>query len=330
MEKFSGYMVKKESETVFAALEKLELSELSEGNVTIRTAYSSVNYKDSLAAKQNGGVIRDYPMIPGIDLSGTVITSQDARFKKGQEVLVTGYGLGVTHTGGFSEIARVPADWIVPVPDGLSLKDTMVFGTAGFTAALSVQTLEEHGATQDKDAAILITGASGGVGSLAIAMLHQLGYRNIYALSRKPSAIDSLKKIGATKVLLLDEWMPEKIKPLAKQTFDFVIDTVGGEITAALLSQLKYGGSIAICGNAAGIKLTASVLPFILRGINLLGIDSVNVPMTQRLVIWQRLATDLNVSTHELMNEITLKELPQTLNQLQAGTHIGRTIIKMK
>lgn len=330
MEKFTGFMVKKDVETVITSLEKLELSDLSEGTVTIKIAYSSVNYKDSLAAKQDGGIIRDYPMIPGIDLSGTVVTSQDARFTKGQEVLVTGYGLGVTHTGGFSEIARVPADWIVPLPDGLSLKDAMVFGTAGFTAALSVQALEEHGAAQNKNAEILVTGASGGVGSLAIAMLYQLGYRNICAISRKTSAIDSLKKIGAAKVLLLDEWMPEKIKPLAKQTFDFVIDTVGGDITAALLSQLKYGGSIAICGNAAGIKLNTTVLPFILRGINLLGIDSVNVPMTQRLVIWQRLATDLNVSSHELMTEITLTELPKKLNQLQAGTHVGRTIIKMK
>lgn len=160
-------------------------------------------------------------------------------------------------------------------------------------------------------------------------MLNQRGYKNIIALSRKKSAIDSLKKLGATDVLLLDEFMPEKIKPLAKQTIDFAIDTVGGSVTSALLAQLSYGGSIAICGNAAGIKLDTTVLPFILRGTNLLGIDSVNVPMKQRIAIWQRLATDLNVSAHELTNEITLHELPETLNQLQAGSHIGRTIIKM-
>ncbi|OJG92621.1 alcohol dehydrogenase, zinc-containing [Enterococcus silesiacus] len=303
---------------------------MSEGDVLIEIAYSSVNYKDSLAAKQNGGVIRDYPMIPGIDLSGTVVTSKDQHFKEGQNVLVTGYGLGVTHTGGFAEFARVPGAWLVPLPDNLSLREAMIFGTAGFTAALAVQALENHGLALNKEAAILITGASGGVGSLAIAMLNQLGYKNITALSRKKSAIDSLKKIGATNVLLLDEFLPEKIKPLAKQTTDFAIDTVGGDVTCALLSQLSYGGSIAICGNAAGIKLDTTVLPFILRGINLLGIDSVNVPMTQRIATWQRLATDLNVSQHELTHEIALEALPNTLEQLQAGTHIGRTIVKMK
>ncbi|EOL43679.1 oxidoreductase [Enterococcus caccae] len=329
MDMFSAFCVKKEDEKVTTTIEKITLTDLSDGEVIVKVAYSSVNYKDSLAVKQNGGVIRDYPMIPGIDLSGTVLSSEDDRFKEGQNVLVTGYGLGVSHTGGFAEIARVPGDWIVPLPDELSLKEVMIFGTAGFTAALSVQALEDNGLAQNKEATILVTGASGGVGILAIAMLKQLGYKNILALSRKKSAIDSLKKLGATDVLLLDEFMPEKIKPLAKQSIDFVIDTVGGDVTAALLPQLKYGGSIAICGNAAGIKLNTTVLPFILRGTNLLGIDSVNVPMKQRLAIWHRLATDLNVSQHELINEIALQELPQTLDQLQAGTHIGRTIIKM-
>ncbi|MGX7148270.1 oxidoreductase [Enterococcus ureasiticus] len=330
MEKFSGFRVRKMDELVTATIEKIERTDLSEGDVLIKIAYSSVNYKDSLATKQNGGVIRDYPMIPGIDLSGTVLSSKDDRFTEGQNVLVTGYGLGVTHTGGFAEIAQVPGDWLVPLPDGLSLKEAMVFGTAGFTAALSVHALENHGLAQNKEAAILITGASGGVGSLAIAMLKKQGYKNIIALSRKKSAIDPLKKIGATTVLLVDEFMPEKIKPLAKQTIDFAIDTVGGEISSVLLSQLRYGGSIAICGNAAGIQLNTTVLPFILRGANLLGIDSVNVPMKQRLAIWQRLATDLNVSRHELVNEIALQELPQILEQLQAGTHIGRTIVKIR
>lgn len=329
MEQFSGFVINEINEKTTTALEQLELTALSEGDVTIEVAYSSVNYKDSLAAKPNGGIIRQYPMIPGIDLSGTVLSSQSSHFAKGQKVLVTGYGLGVTHTGGFAEIARVPHEWVVPLPESLELKDTMIFGTAGFTAALSIQALENHGLAQNKDAAILVTGASGGVGSLAIAMLKQLGYTNIVALSRKATAIDTLKKIGATHVILLDEFMPEKIKPLAKQTIDFAIDTVGGDVTAALLPQLRYGGSIAICGNAAGIQLNTSVLPFILRGTNLLGIDSVNVPMEQRLNIWQRLATDLNVSNHELVNEISLSDLTQTLQQLQAGTHTGRTIIKM-
>lgn len=329
MEKFSSFVINKQLDTITAKVEEITLDSLSDGDLTIKVAYSSVNYKDSLAVKSNGGVIRDYPMIPGIDLSGTVIASENDQFSKGQHVLVTGYGLGVTHTGGFSEIARIPHEWVVPLTEPLTLKDAMIFGTAGFTAALSIQALEKNGLGQKKDAAILITGASGGVGSLAIAMLKQLGYTNIIALSRKESAFNKLKKIGASQVLLLDEFMPEKIKPLAKQTIDFAIDTVGGEVTAALLPQLCYGASMAICGNAAGIKLNTTVLPFILRGTTILGIDSVNVPMDQRLKIWERLATDLNVSKHELVNEISLPELAQTLNQLQAGTHIGRTIIKM-
>ncbi|EOH98934.1 hypothetical protein UAY_02203 [Enterococcus moraviensis ATCC BAA-383] len=327
--KLSALIINETNETITLSTEETPIETLDQGDVTIQVAYSSVNYKDSLAVKKNGGVIRSYPMIPGIDLSGTVLTSNDERFTEGQKVLVTGYGLGVTHMGGFAEIARVPGDWIVPLPDELNLKEAMVFGTAGFTAALSVQALEKNGLTQNKDATILVTGATGGVGSLAIAMLKKLGYKNILALSRKKSAIDSLKKIGATDVLLLDEFMPEKIKPLSKQTIDFAIDTVGGDVTSALLSQLRYDGSIAICGNAAGINLNTTVLPFILRNATLLGIDSVNVPMKERLVIWQRLATDLNVTPYELTNEISLQELSETLNQLQAGTHIGRTIVKM-
>ncbi|MGX7193162.1 oxidoreductase [Enterococcus moraviensis] len=329
MVKLSALIINETNETITLSTEETPIETLDQGDVTIQVAYSSVNYKDSLAVKKNGGVIRSYPMIPGIDLSGTVLTSNDERFTEGQKVLVTGYGLGVTHMGGFAEIARVPGDWIVPLPDELNLKEAMVFGTAGFTAALSVQALEKNGLTQNKDATILVTGATGGVGSLAIAMLKKLGYKNILALSRKKSAIDSLKKIGATDVLLLDEFMPEKIKPLSKQTIDFAIDTVGGDVTSALLSQLRYDGSIAICGNAAGINLNTTVLPFILRNATLLGIDSVNVPMKERLVIWQRLATDLNVTPYELTNEISLQELSETLNQLQAGTHIGRTIVKM-
>lgn len=328
--KFSALKINKHEENIALNIEETTIDTLSQGEVVIQVAYSSVNYKDSLAVKQNGGVIRTYPMIPGIDLSGTVLSSQDDRFKKTDKVLVTGYGLGVTHTGGFAQIARVPAEWVVPLPDNLSLKEAMLFGTAGFTAALSIQALEQHGLPQNKEATILVTGASGGVGTLAIAMLKKLGYGNIIALSRKKTVTDSLKKIGATEVLLLDEFMPEKIKPLAKQTIDFAIDTVGGEVTCALLSQLSYGGSIAICGNAAGIKLNTTVLPFILRGTNLLGIDSVNVPMNQRVAIWQRLATDLNVSQQALTNEISLEELSTIFDQLQSGTHHDRTIVKMK
>ena len=330
MEKFSGLVVNKQEDTVTYTVEPLTVDQLSPGEVLIEVAYSSVNFKDSLAVKANGGVIRQYPMVPGIDLSGTIVSSTDERFAVGQEVLVTGYGTGVSHTGGFAEYARIPADWLVPLPQGLGLKEAMIIGTAGFTAALSIDQLEKHGLVKNKEAVICVTGASGGVGSLAIAMLSQLGYKNVIALSRKKAASEQLKQLGASQVLLLEDFLPEKSKPLAKQTIDFAIDATGGEVTSALLAQLRYGGSIALSGNAAGVTLNTTVLPFILRGVHLLGIDSVNVSMEERLKIWSRLATDLNICQQALTNETTLAELPATLAQLQAGTHIGRTIVKLK
>jgi acrylyl-CoA reductase (NADPH) len=330
MEKFSGLVVNKQEDTVTYTVEPLTVDQLSPGEVLIEVAYSSVNFKDSLAVKANGGVIRQYPMIPGIDLSGTIVSSTDERFAVGQEVLVTGYGTGVSHTGGFAEYARIPADWLVPLPQGLGLKDAMIIGTAGFTAALSIDQLEKHGLVKNKEAVICVTGASGGVGSLAIAMLSQLGYKNVIALSRKKAASEQLKQLGASQVLLLEDFLPEKSKPLAKQTIDFAIDATGGEVTSTLLAQLRYGGSIALSGNAAGVTLNTTVLPFILRGVHLLGIDSVNVSMEERLQIWSRLATDLNICQQALTNETTLAELPAALAQLQAGTHIGRTIVKLK
>lgn len=329
MEKFLALVVENNEGKVISKVETISLDHLSPGNVLIKINYSSVNFKDALAVSEKGGIIRQFPMVPGIDLSGIIVESEDLRYSVGQEVLITGYGLGVSHTGGFAEFARVPGDWLVPLPKNLSLKDAMIIGTAGFTSALSIMALEEQGLIHDKEAPLLVTGASGGVGSLAIAMLKQLGYQNITALSRKKEAIPKLIALGATKVLLLEEFIPEKIKPLDKQLFHFAIDATGGDITAALLSQMNYGGSVALSGNAAGLKLTTTVLPFILRGVNLLGIDSVNVPMSKRLEVWQRLATDLNITTQALVNEIVLTELPEIFEQLQKGTHIGRTIVKM-
>jgi len=329
MKTFTALTIKQQATNLSTQLETITLADLSPGDVQIQVAYSSVNYKDALAVQKNGGIIRQYPMIPGIDLSGTVVASTDERFKKGEQVLVTGYGLGVSHTGGFSEYVQVPGDWVVPLPKAISLKEAMIYGTAGFTAALSLMALENHGLIQQKQAKILVTGASGGVGSLALAMLHKCGYTAITALSRKTQAFTSLKAIGATDCLAVTDFLPEEPKPLAQQTFAYGIDTTGGRITSALLPQMNYGASIALCGNAAGIQLETTVLPFILRSVNLLGIDSVNVPMSQRLTVWQRLATDLAVADQALYQEVTLKELPSIFTALQAGQHIGRTIVRI-
>lgn len=302
-------------------------AELPEGEVTIQVAYSSVNYKDALASIPNGGVIRGYPMVPGIDASGIVLESSDSRFHKGDKVIVTSFGFGVSHPGGYSEVQRVPADWVLHSPENLSLKEAMILGTAGFTAALAVQAIEDAGA--NKDNRILITGASGGVGSISLAMLTNLGYNNLTAVSRKPAAQDWLKNLGATTVVSPEELIPDKIKPLAKQQFDFAIDTVGGKLLEAVIPTLQYGGSIALCGNAGGSSLNTTVMPFILRGINVLGIDSVNTPMEKRIKIWQRLATELKVCKKLRVNEVAFKEIPPVFESLLQGTHEGRTIVRI-
>lgn len=329
MKNFSGFMLRENEDQQILSFEQLTEADLSDGDILIKVAYSSVNYKDSLAVKAQGGVIRNYPMIPGIDLSGTIIASNYPDLPVGEEVLVTGYGLGVSHTGGFAEIARVPHEWVVPLPSGLSLKQAMLFGTAGLTAALAIDALEKHGLAANKEATILVTGATGGVGSLAIALLHHLGYKNIVAVSRKIEEQPALYQLGATTVLLLTDFLPEKNRPSMKQAYDFGIDTVGGMTASTLLSTLSYGGSIALCGNAGGTKLDTTVLPFILRGINLLGIDSVQVPLTQRKRMWERLATDLAITHEGWTEERDITDLPQIFSALQAGTHRGRTLIRM-
>jgi acrylyl-CoA reductase (NADPH) len=329
MKTFTAFTIKQQDQELIGQVEQLTQADLSAGNVFIQVKYSSVNFKDALAVQKNGGVIRQYPMIPGIDLSGVVVHSEDERFTQGQPVLVTGYGLGVTHTGGFSEYVQVPAQWVVPLPESLTLKEAMILGTAGFTAALSVMALENNGLGTDKNADIIVTGASGGVGSLALSMFKKLGYTSVTALTRKEAAFDTLTKLGATSCLLLDDFLSERPKPLDKQLFDFAIDTTGGQITSGLLPKMRYDGSIALCGNAAGIKLETTVLPFILRGIHLLGVDSVNVAMPKRLTVWQRLATDLAITDQAVYQEVTLAELPEVFSALMKGHHIGRTIVQI-
>lgn len=327
MDTFKAIVVKEEQEQVIYGLENVNLDSLSDGEVLIKVSYSSINYKDMLAVQKNGGVIRNYPMIPGIDLSGTVVHTTDDRYTEGQKVIVTGFAVGMSNTGGFAEYARVSGDWIVPLPVNLSLKDAMVFGTAGFTAALSIMALEDKGMDLNNNPKILVTGSTGGVGSIALQILSKTGYKNISALVRKEHQIAVAKSLGATDVIFTEE-LGVQNKPLNKQKFDFVLDTVGGDIASVLIPQISYGGSMSMCGNAGGIKLTSTVLPFILRGINLLGIDSVNVPIENRGYIWEKIANEWNISRTTLINEISLQDLPQTIEAIKNGRHLGRTIIK--
>lgn len=327
MDSFKAILVTEINDQISYDLQNVSVNDLSEGEVLIKVAYSSINYKDMLAVQKNGGVIRNYPMIPGIDLSGTIVHTTDNRFVEGQQVIVTGFAMGMSHTGGFSEYARVPADWIVPLPNNLTLKEAMIFGTAGFTAALSIMALQENGMSTKNQPNILVTGSTGGVGSIAIQLLSKIGYNNIFALVRKDNQVDIAKSLGAADVIFANE-LGELKKPLNKQKFDFVLDTVGGDVASVIIPQISYGGSMSMCGNAGGIKLTTTVLPFILRGINLLGIDSVNVPINKRKVIWNEIANEWNISQTTLVNEITLDTLPEKIEAIKNGQHLGRTIIK--
>jgi len=329
MQTFRALVVNREKDQVAANIREMTFEELPEGEVTIRVAYSCVNYKDGLAAIPEGRVVKTYPIVPGIDLAGTVVASRDPRFKEGDEVLATGYELGVSRHGGFSQYARVPADWVVPVPEGLTLKEAMAYGTAGFTAALSIHQLEAHGVTPEKGP-ILVTGATGGVGSLAVAMLAKIGYE-VTASTGKDSEHAYLQKLGAANIVSRSSLSPEKIRPLDRQLWAGAIDPVGGKSLAYILSTTKYGGSVAVSGLAGGAELPTTVHPFILRGVNLLGIDSVYCPMDLRVRLWQRMASDWKPDglLDEVISEVGLDELPGVLTNILKGRHRGRTIVRL-
>lgn len=324
-ETFEALVLTQKQDTVQYTINTIGLDSLSPGEVVVEVAYSSLNYKDMLAFQPNGGVVKQFPMIPGIDFSGVVLSSQDHRFKPGDEVFVTGYGTGVSHTGGLSQRARVPADWLIKMPTGLSLRGVMILGTAGLTAALSVTALVRHGITPAD--AIVVTGASGGVGSIAVALLHQLGYQDITAIVRRPEQVDLVKTLGAIQVIYADDFMTEK--PLAKAQYQYGLDTVGGDVLTSLLAHLQYDGAVTACGNAAGSPLHASVLPFILRGVTLQGIDSVQVSYEQRMHAWQQLAEQAALLKQLAVDEVTLEEVPDVVDHLKRGGHVGRTIVRL-
>lgn len=305
----------------------VSLEELPAGEVLIKVAYSSVNYKDGLASIPNGNIVRNYPFIPGIDLSGTVVSSTDSRFREGQSVIATSYGIGVSHFGGFSEYARIPADWVVDLPEGLTLREAMIYGTAGFTAALSVQALEAQGMTPDQGK-VLVTGATGGVGGAATAILAKLGYQVTASTGRTDEA-GYLQALGAAEVISREEVAGTAVKPLDKQLWQAAVDSVGGAPLAAVLSKIAYGGAVAASGLIAGTAVPTTVLPFILRGVSLLGIDSVACPMEIRAKLWQRMAGDMKPAVLDTLvdREISLTELPAALQDiLQSGTR-GRVLV---
>ncbi|MDE2343382.1 MAG: oxidoreductase [Betaproteobacteria bacterium] len=324
---FKAYRVDAADGRVSGKIVTLELSDLPAGDVLIRAEYSSVNYKDALAATGMGKIMRRMPLTGGIDVAGTVESSTDARFKAGDPVLVTGYDLGVAHDGGYARYVRVPADWVVRRPEGLDARQAMALGTAGFTAALSVVRLEQNG-LKPENGPVVVTGATGGVGSLALEFLAGLGYA-VTAVTGKANRADYLRTLGAREVLLRAD-IDFGSRPLEKALWAGAVDPVGGSMLAWLTRTMQPHGSIASSGLTGGIDLHTTVMPFILRGINLLGIDSVTCPMPLRLEVWRRLASDLRPRHWtDLVHEITLEGLDAVFERLMKGEGLGRTVVRL-
>jgi acrylyl-CoA reductase (NADPH) len=310
-----------------AALKDFDEAQLMEGDVTVRVEYSTINYKDGLAITGKAPVVRRWPMIGGVDFAGTVESSNNPAWKPGDKVVLNGWGLGETHLGGYAEKARVKGDWLVKLPDGISARDAMAIGTAGYTAMLSVMALERNGVKPARGP-VIVTGASGGVGSVAVALLSKLGYK-VTASTGRTAEADYLKSLGAAEVIDRSE-LSGPAKPLAKERWAAGIDSVGSTTLANVLSMTKYGGAVAACGLAQGMDLPASVAPFILRAVSLLGVDSVMCPMDWRREAWKRLATDLDrKKLEEITREIGLDQVIDTAPDILAGKVRGRIVVRI-
>ena len=324
---FNALMVKKDDDgKTSAAVEQISEDQLMDGNVTVAVEYSTVNYKDGLCIGPGGGLVRKYPHIPGIDFAGTVETSSDSRYKAGDKVVLTGWRVGEAHFGGFSQKARVNADWLVPLPKGLDTRAAMAIGTAGLTSMLSVMALEDHGLSVG-DGPVLVTGAAGGVGSVAVALLAAKGHE-VAGVTGRPESADYLKSLGATQIVAREEINETVKRPLEAETWAGCIDAVGGEMLARVLGQMKYGASVSAVGLAGGAKLPATVIPFLLRGVNLLGIDSVMQPYESRLRAWERIASDLPMAKLEdMILPAVLSDLPKFGKDILKGQVQGRVVV---
>jgi acrylyl-CoA reductase (NADPH) len=326
-EQFQAYQVGKNEEGQRCALTQLDDSDLMDGDVTVRVEYTTLNYKDGLALTGRSPIIRKFPLTPGIDFSGTVLESEHADFKAGDQVILNGFGVGEAHSGGFAQKARVSGDWLVPMPDGLDTRRAMAIGTAGYTAMLCVLALEGHGIKPDAGD-ILVTGAAGGVGSVAVAVLSKLGYRVVASTGRLQES-EFLQKLGAAEVVDRAGFS-EPARPLGREVWAGAIDVAGGNTLANVLSQIKRGGAAAICGLAESMNLPTSVAPFILRGIAMYGIDSVMAPIPLRIQAWQRLVSDLDFKLlDELSFDLDFTDLPQAGADILDGKIRGRAIVKV-
>jgi acrylyl-CoA reductase (NADPH) len=322
---FNAILVERDAEPYRASLKNLEEARLPAGDVTVRVEYSTVNYKDALAITGLGSVVRQFPMVPGIDLAGTVESSSNSAYQRGDKVVLNGWGVGEAHWGGLAQMARIKADWLIPLPAAFSTRQAMAIGTAGYTAMLCVMALERHGVAPDSGE-VLVTGAAGGVGSVTVALLSKLGF-HVAAMTGRPAESDFLKQLGAAEILDRAQFAGAG-KPLAKERWAAAIDVVGSHTLANVCASLRYGGIVAACGLAGGMDFPATVAPFILRGITLAGVDSVMRPRSDRVEAWRRLSRDLDIKKLDLLTEeISLSQVIERAALVLQGKIRGRIVV---
>lgn len=327
-ENFKALVLRQDDGKTVSTIEQLTINDLPEGDVLISVDYSSINYKDSMAVTGTGKIVRTWPMVPGIDLTGTVLESQADSYKPGDKVLLTGWSVGEQYWGGYSQVQRVQSKWLIPLPEGIESKTAMAIGTAGLTAMLCVMALEDAHITPDRGP-IVVTGAGGGVGSVAVAILSKLGYE-VTAVSGRASTHDYLKGLGAKEIISRED-MLKPARPLEAQRWAGAVDTAGDAILARVLAETDYNGAVAACGLAAGFKLPTTVMPFILRNVRLQGVDSVMCPNKRRQTAWKRLAQDLPQSAVTEINQVvSLEGIKQVAEDMMAGKTQGRTVVDLK
>lgn len=326
--KFKAFLVTEEDGKYNRSIVEKNIDELSDYDTLIKIEYSSLNYKDALSASGNKGVTKVYPHTPGIDGAGTVVESKNPNLKPGTEVIITGYDFGMNTSGGYQEYVKVPSEWVVPLPKNMSLKESMIYGTAGLTAAISVYKLVIKGEVKPEDGEILVTGATGGVGSVAVKILSKLGY-DVVGVTGKLEEKEFLLNIGAKRVIGRDE-VNDTSRPILKGVYAGAIDTVGGNILSTAIKSLKYNGVVTTCGNVAGASFESSVYPFIIRGVTLYGVDSVQISSSERELLWNKLSTEWKIDDLEkLSTEVTLEELNEKIELILKGENKGRVIVKL-
>lgn len=323
--KYKAYLVKEIDSSYSGSIKELEMSNIEPGNVIIKVHYSSLNYKDALAATGVKGVVSSYPFVPGIDVAGEILQSSSQNFEIGDKVIATGYKLGMSVFGGFGELVQIPEQWVVPLPDNLSLLNSMSLGTAGLTAGACVKKILD--AKPSSDMPILVSGATGGVGSVAVNLLSKLDFE-VHAITGKPNEIKILNKMGASKIIDRKNFMAEPVKPLDKAMYSAGVDTVGGDILSKMLSMISSHGSVACCGNVAGMKFTSSVFPFILRGVSLIGIDSAESDINFKKQIWNLFSENWSLNLDDYSKVVQLDDIENEITAILNGEQIGRVVIK--